>query len=734
MDIKIDDFKDFSPKDYLKEYYSAVEKENAFLLDFFHTTYYKFPKNGSLIEIGGGPTLYQLISASEVVKDITFTEFHPANLEACKAWLEKGKSAFDWSPFLEYVKNLEGINDIDILEKRMREKIIRLIPCDLFSENPIWKKEKFDIMSINFCAESITNTQKDFEKVMKNSLSLLKDGGHLVMTSLEGANYYRVGKRNFPAYPITESYLLNFFKKNNFSIINTSKISAENNRDYTGIIAVLAKLNTPLDQNKTPVLDTIMKHINNKFTPFHVPGHKAGRGNLELTKTLGEKTLQIDLNSMSDIDDLSQPVSSIKEAQNLAASLFHSDQAYFLVNGTTSGIQTMILSQFRQGDKLLLPRNLHKSAFNALILSGVTPIYIPIHYDNEYKISGSPKKETIEKILEEQPDIKGILLLNPSYYGVCGDLKAIVKMCHKKNKIVLVDEAHGTHFYFHEDLPISAMEAGADMSVVSMHKTGGSLTQSSILLVNKKRISELDVKRLLNILTSTSASYLLMVSLDIARKQMALLGRELIEKNIKTANYLRKEINNIPGLKSYGKNICDAKKGINYLDETKIFIDVREWNITGFQLERLLANEYQIQIELSDMYYVFVLITFADDEASINKLIYSLQALSKKHFNTITREKIDFVEPGLPEVVLNPQKAFYAKRAPISLKKTVGRIAAEEIMVYPPGIPIILAGERISKNVQKYLINLKSQNVIFQGADNPELDTVLIIEERKKNR
>ena len=731
MSVKIDDFKDFSPSDYLREYYSTIGKENAFLLEFLHATYYKFPIGGNLIEIGGGPTLYQLISASEVVESITFAEFHPDNLKVLKDWLKNNDSAFDWSPFLEYVKNLEGINSIDILEKRMRKKITRVIPCDLFNENPTSKSEKFDIISMNFCAESITNTKEDFEKVMKNCLSLLKDGGYLIMTALKGANYYRVGQKNFPAYAITEDYLLNFLEKRNFSIITKNQISAENNRDYTGIIGVCAQLKAPLDQNKTPIFDAVMNHINNKVTPFHVPGHKAGKGNRDLTQALGEKVLQMDLNSMSDIDDLSQPLSCIKEAHDLAASLFCANKAYFLVNGTTCGIQAMILSQFRPKNKILLPRNLHKSAFNAIILAGVTPVYIPIHYNNEYKISGAPQKEVIEKILEEQPDIKGVLLLNPSYYGVCGDLKAIVEICHKRNKIVLVDEAHGAHFYFHDDLPITAMEAGADMSVVSMHKTGGSLTQSSILLVNKNKISELDVKRTLNMLTSTSASYLLMISLDIARRQMALHGQKLVEKNLKIARYLREKINHIPGLKSYGKNICDAKKGINHLDETKVFINIRGWNITGFQLERLLANEYQIQIELSDMYYIFVLITFADNEESVNKLVNSLQELSSKYFNIKKRKTVEFIEPGLPQVVLHPQKAFYANRVAMDLENSIGKIAAEPIMVYPPGIPVVLAGEKISENIQKYLINLKNQNVVFQGVADPKLDTILIVEEKK---
>ena len=219
MDIKIDNFEDFSPIDYLQEYYSTLEKENIFLLNFFHNTYYRFPTGGTLIEVGGGPTLYQLISASEKVSSITFTEFHRANRQACELWLKKDKGAFNWDPFLEYVKDLEGVNTIEILEERMREKINRILPCNLFSKNPIDSNEKFDIVSMNFCAESITNTEEDFKKTMDNCLSLLKEGGRVVMTFLAGANYYRVGKRHFPAYPLTKDYLLHFLEKEIFAIL-----------------------------------------------------------------------------------------------------------------------------------------------------------------------------------------------------------------------------------------------------------------------------------------------------------------------------------------------------------------------------------------------------------------------------------------------------------------------------------------------------------------------------------
>ena len=299
----------------------------------------------------------------------------------------------------------------------------------------------------------------------------------------------------------------------------------------------------------------------------------------------------------------------------------------------------------------------------------------------------------------------------------------------KKDKIVLVDEAHGTHFYFHEDLPLSAMDAGADMSVVSMHKTGGSLTQSSILLSNHRRISQLKVKQWLNILTSTSASYLLMISLDLARRQMAMSGRILTQKTLNIASYLRKEINNIPGLKSYGKEMCDPKKGIDYLDDTKIFIDVREWNITGFQLERLLVDQYQIQIELADMYYVFVLVTFGDDERSIEKLITALYELSTRHFNLNIKKLKDIVHQYVPVVKLYPREAFYAKSFRVDLKDSIGKVSAESIMVYPPGIPVILAGEKISKSIYDYLIRLREEKVIFHGASDSKLETLLVIQE-----
>lgn len=288
-------------------------------------------------------------------------------------------------------------------------------------------------------------------------------------------------------------------------------------------------------QKKAPLYEALENFRKKRIVPFDVPGHKRGRGNPELVELLGEKCVGIDVNSMKPLDDLCHPSSVIREAEALAADAFGAAHAFFMVGGTTSAVQSMILSVCKEGDKIIMPRNVHKSVINALILNGAIPVYVNPEVDQKLGIALGMEPQKLLQAVEDNPDAVAVLVNNPTYYGICSDMRSIVDIAHSHGMKVLADEAHGTHFSFHNDLPVSAMAAGADMSAVSMHKSGGSLTQSSILLLSKSMNDDY-VRQIINLTQTTSASYLLMSSLDISRRNLALNGERSFEKVMNMAS------------------------------------------------------------------------------------------------------------------------------------------------------------------------------------------------------
>ena len=316
-------------------------------------------------------------------------------------------------------------------------------------------------------------------------------------------------------------------------------------------------------QQKTVLVDALRKHLNNRVVRFDVPGHKGGRGNKEFRDFIGEEAMKMDVNSMKPLDNLCHPTSVIREAQDIAAKAFGAKEAYFMVSGTTGSVQAMIMSTCKAGDKLIMPRNVHRSAINALVICGATPVYINPGLNKKLGISLGMSVSDVKKAIKENPDAKAILVNNPTYYGICSDLKSIVKLAHENNMLVLVDEAHGAHFYFGDNMPISAMAAGADMAAISMHKTGGSLTQSSILL-SGERINADYVRQIINLTQTTSSSYLLLTSLDAARKNLSINGKALFKKTIDFAEYARTEINKLGGFYGYGRELIDNDMGWDF--------------------------------------------------------------------------------------------------------------------------------------------------------------------------
>ena len=426
-----------------------------------------------------------------------------------------------------------------------------------------------------------------------------------------------------------------------------------------------------LNQNQAPIYEGLVKLRKKRIVPFDVPGHKRGRGNPELVELLGEKCVGIDVNSMKPLDNLGHPISIIREAEELAAEAFGAAHAFLMIGGTTSSVQTMILSTCKAGDKIILPRNVHKSAINALVLCGAIPIYIEMSVDPKIGIALGLENERVAQAIQEHPDAKAILINNPTYYGICSDLKGLTEMAHAAGMKVLVDEAHGAHLHFTDKLPLSAMDAGADMSAVSMHKSGGSLTQSSLLLVGDQMNPEY-VRQIINLTQSTSASYLLMSSLDISRRNLALRGKESFEKVIELSEYARREINAIGGYYAYSKELVDGVSVCDF-DVTKLSVYTQDIGLTGIEVYDLLRDEYDIQIEFGDIGNILAYISIGDRIQDIERLVGALADIKRLY----SRDGKDLIagEYIQPELVLSPQEAFYSERRSLTLDESVGNLS-----------------------------------------------------------
>lgn len=478
------------------------------------------------------------------------------------------------------------------------------------------------------------------------------------------------------------------------------------------------------NQNATPLFDALKEYQKREVIPFDVPGHKHGNGLPELSNYLGEKVLQVDVNSMKCLDNVSNPVGVIKESQELMARAYCSDHAFFLVNGTSSGVQAMIMSVCSPGDKIIIPRNAHKSAINGLILSGGIPVYVQPQTNHDLGIAMGVSVKSIEDAIEENPDVKAIFIINPTYYGATSNLKRIIEIAHEKNIAVIVDEAHGAHFRFHDELPISAMELGADMSAVSIHKTGGSLTQSSALLLNDGIIDKNIVKTILNLTQTTSASYLLMSSLDVARKMLATQGEEVFTRVLEISRKARDEINKLEGLYAFGNELI-GQSGVHDFDETKLGICVKGIGMTGFEMYDMLRDEYNIQVELGDVYNILAIISVGDDNNSLKKLVDALKEITSK----CGKGSVDFDKVVLrnPQIVVSPRDAFYARKKIIKLEDSEGEVSGESIMAYPPGIPIITPGERISGEIIEYIKFIKKQHGMMTDSEDPHVENIKVL-------
>ena len=474
-----------------------------------------------------------------------------------------------------------------------------------------------------------------------------------------------------------------------------------------------------LDQNKTPYLDALKTYISRNTSQLDVPGHQQGNVENKFKDFIGSQVYKCDVNAPVGLDNLANPHACLQEAEALMADYANADSAFFLINGTSSGIIAMIMSTCHANDKIILPRNVHKSVVSALILSGASPVYIMPKIDSDLEIANQPTVDEYINAMHRYPSAKAIFVINPTYFGAVNDLKRLVKEAHARGIAVLVDEAHGAHYYFDKKGPISAMDAGADLSAVSFHKTSGSLTQSSVLLLKSDFVDYATVKKTLNIINTTSPSTLLMASIDAARHFVATQGQESIDKIHELSKYAREEISKIKGFVPCGKEHFITRGCYDY-DDTKLVIKLEHLDVNGFDLFQMLQNNYKIQIELAETYAIMAILAIGTGKKQIDKLIAALKDISKKHYKKSYDYKRHAFGIEFPFQIVRPRSAYHAAGKRVPLKEAVNQISKESIMIYPPGIPLIVPGEVFTKDLIRRIEAYKKVGITIlsdYGAD-----------------
>jgi len=478
----------------------------------------------------------------------------------------------------------------------------------------------------------------------------------------------------------------------------------------------------PPRQYRTPLFDAMVSLAEAKKVSFHTPGHKSGKGiSTRFRKFVGSKIFAIDLTTLDEVDCLQKPVGVIKEAQELAAEAHGADRSFFLVNGTTVGNHAMVLSTIQPGDEVLVARNAHKSILAGIILSGATPRFVLPTFDPDLGIATNVSAAAVAAAARDWPSVRVITVTSPNYYGIAADIRRIVAIGQQAGKLVLVDEAHGPHLHFHPGLPTSAVDAGADLTVQSTHKIVGGMTQASMLHLKGSAMDPERVAGILKLLQSTSPSYILMASLDLARMQMATEGAKLLGKAIALAEEARARIQRIPGLRCLTAPEVSAG-GDFTLDVTKLTISVRDLGLTGYAASGLLNTEFDIQVEMADLFNVLVIVSIGDRRDDLDRLVRGLETLARRRQGQ-ARDGLQEIPPfpslQLTALVHSPRDAYFGHYAMVPLSQTAGRVSCDIVTIYPPGIPILVPGEEISKAAVEYLLFLGAHGARIDGVQDP---------------
>lgn len=469
---------------------------------------------------------------------------------------------------------------------------------------------------------------------------------------------------------------------------------------------------------KTPLLDALINLMNEDHVSFHFPGHKNKNTLIEWRKLIP----YIDTTETDGMDNLLEPRGIIKESQELAAKVFGAKATLYAVNGSTGSNYIAMATVTKPGDKVLVQRNCHKSIYNGMILNRLNPIYLYPNYNDEYHILTGLYPEDIERAIIENPDIKAVIITSPNYYGVCSDIEEIVRIVHKYNKFLIVDEAHGAHMVFSDKAPVSAIQAGADIVVHSTHKTLPSFTQTSMIHVGSDKVDLNKLRDRYTLFTTTSPSYIFTLSNEIAAAYMDREGREKLSQNIDILDRVIKKLNAIDRVFVFTGDKNDLT--IHDKDKTKLLFRID--GIKGSKVKRILRERYNIRLEMSDYYYGLALTTVMNDEEDFDKLILAIEDIAK----TEAYEELNDVCVKMPTPIMRMKIAdsYYAGKEVVDLKDSIGRISATSIIPYPPGIPLVVPGEEITKELYEHILFIMENGLEIVGLMGYNKDQIVVIE------
>ncbi len=462
---------------------------------------------------------------------------------------------------------------------------------------------------------------------------------------------------------------------------------------------------------KAPIVDALKTAYNNPTYQFHIPGHTRGKAIFkDFKKLIGEKALNLDTTDEFDnLGTLHPATGPIKEAQELAAIAFGARKTYFLLNGSTAGNLAIAMALTKKGQKIIVNRNCHRSILTGLMISGAEPIWVCPNKIEDWSIWGNIEARQIEELLEKDKEISMVWITNPTYEGVVSDIKSISTICKKYNVPLIVDEAHGCLWHFNKQLPESALNLGADAVVHSLHKTGGSMSQTSMLHISKDScLNEKSVEKALKLLHTTSPSLLLLASLDAARANLeSAQGHKQIEKAVANAKYLRKRLDTIP-------NLHQLKSDFGYkTDITKVFIKID--GLSGKRLESILEIDFGIEVESASDIGVLILCNLGNKRSDFKYLADALEKIaSENHKDIYYLEKRKHMPMLEPKIMMSLRDAYYANKETVSKKEAIGRISAEVVAECPPGISILLPGELITEEHIPYLNDYDNLEVVKQ--------------------
>lgn len=465
------------------------------------------------------------------------------------------------------------------------------------------------------------------------------------------------------------------------------------------------------------IIEELNNIVDNKLISFHVPGHKLGKiyDKLNYTNTLN-KIYSMDTTEIPGTDNLHSPEGIIKESQERASEVFKSDETYYLINGSTCGIQAAIMALCPPKSKIIANRDCHQSVINACILGDVDPVYINSEVDKNTNILKGINIDNAIKVIDSNLDAKAIILTYPTYYGMTYDLKRVCDYAHSKDIAVIVDEAHGAHLGLSEELPKTALEQGADIVIQSTHKTLSSFTQSSMIHIQGDRVNKEQLVSILKIIESSSPSYMLMASLEIAVDIYNKYGTKLMDELLNNIDKLKNSFKENNGIEFYDTD-----------DKTKIFISTINMGLIGYELETILREEYNIQVELSNYYGSLLICTIGNDNDDFKSLETALNEISEKYRTNRNIEKIEYPN-NIPVKKLTPREAFYKEKKSVKIYESIGKICGEYIIPYPPGISLTSPGEIITKEIIDYILFCKEKGMNVSGLKDYSLGQIQIIE------